>query len=100
MALLDEVKVALRVTSPMYDNEVGMLISAAMADMSRVGVPEVILTGDADMDPLAKMAVVLYCKAHFGFDNPQAELFQDSYRHVVTDMLNSPSTYGGSHAVE
>lgn len=95
MVLLDEVKVALRVTSSMYDDEIGMLIDAATADMARVGVPRLALTGDTDMDPLAKMAIVLYCKAHFGFDNPQAELFQDSYRHVVTDMLNSPTTYGG-----
>lgn len=92
MALRDEVKVALRVTSPLYDSEVDLLIAAAKADMGRVGVPENMLA-DNSIDPIAKMAVILYCKAHFGYDNSQSEQFLESYRHTIIDMLNSPTTY-------
>lgn len=98
MATLDEVKVALRVTSDAFDGEVGSLVAAAERDMRRVGVPEGLIASD----PLAKMATVLYCKANFGYDNSEAARFMQSYRQTVADMLNSPASYagGGSDAVE
>ena len=65
MALLDEVKVALRVTSDAFDTEIQGLIEAAKRDLNRVGVDEALV----DSDPLAKMAVVLFAKSRFGYDN-------------------------------
>lgn len=97
MALLDEVKVALRVTSSAMDDEINNLINAALADMSRVGVADSMLDEDS-MDALAKMAVMLYTKAHFGYDNDEASRFDESYRQVVVDMLNSPGVYGAGAA--
>lgn len=91
MALLDEVKVALCVTSDAFDTEIQGLIEAAKRDLNRVGVDEALV----DSDPLAKMAVVLFAKSRFGYDNSDASRFEDAYRQTVVDILNSPTSYGG-----
>ena len=91
MALLDEVKVALRVTSDAFDTEIQGLIEAAKRDLNRVGVDEALV----DSDPLAKMAVILFAKSRFGYDNSDASRFEDAYRQTVVDILNSPTFYGG-----
>lgn len=91
MALLDEVKVALRVTSDAFDTEIQGLIEAAKRDLNRVGVDVALINSD----PLAKMAVVLFAKSRFGYDNSDASRFEDAYRQTVVDILNSPTSYGG-----
>lgn len=109
MALLDDVRTALRV-SPVpiedsegkapdqegweptytsdYDDEIQDLVNAALADMTRVGIVASLLDPE-DLDPLAKLAVKLYAKAHFGYDNDEAERFVESYERVVVDLMNS-----------
>lgn len=99
MELRDEVKAALRLSSDDFDAEVDALIAAAKRDMARVGVPDALIEGDA----LSKMAVVLFCKSRFGYDNSEAPRFEESYRQTVVDMLNSPTSYapeGGGDEVE
>lgn len=103
MSLIDDVKVALRVTSDAFDPEVEMLVEAALRDLERVGIPGELLV-DGPTDPLVRAAVCMYAKAHFGFDNSEAPRFDESYRQIVKDVLNSPTTYsaqsrGGSPAV-
>lgn len=88
MALIDDMKLALRVSSDVYDGEVGMLIDAAIADMRRVGVDGSLLD-EQGMDALAKQAVYCYCKANFGYDNDEAARFNASYRQTVADLINS-----------
>ena len=97
MALLDDVKVSLRLSTDAMDSEVTMLIAAAKADMKRVGVPEKMLVDDS-MDPYVKCAVTEFVKARFGYDNSEAARFDESYRQIVRDLLNSPTTYGGEGA--
>ena len=77
MALLDDVKQALRVSGAALDTEIQDLIDAAKADLALSGVhPDRIV----DTDPLIKRAITVYCKAHFGYEDPaQAELFLRSY---------------------
>ena len=41
------------------------------------------------------MAVVLFAKSRFGYDNSDASRFEDAYRQTVVDILNSPTSYGG-----
>lgn len=79
--LLDEVKTALRISSTATDTEIDDLILAAKADLQLCGLlGEFILVTDA----LIKRAIVTYCKANFGWDNPEADRFQRSY-----DMLKN-----------
>ena len=92
MALLDDVKVALRVTTDALDSEISMWIDAAKADMARVGVPESMLA-DESIDPYVRCGVVEFVKARFGYDNSEATRFESSYRQIVKDILNSPTMY-------
>ena len=93
MTLIGDIKTSLRVTSEAYDSEVRDLVYAARFDMERVGVDPTLLalnphTQDVD-NPFVKQAIRCYAKAHFGYDNPEAERFDDSYRRIVCDLMNS-----------
>lgn len=61
MAMIDDVKIALRITTNAYDSELNTLIDSAKLDMGVAGVviPSVI-------DALVTRAVVTYCKMSFG----------------------------------
>ena len=61
MAMLDDVNVALRITTNAYDTELNTLIDSAKLDMGVAGVvvPSV-------LDALVTRAVVTYCKMSFG----------------------------------
>jgi hypothetical protein len=76
MAILDEAKLALRIAAATtdFDSEISGLIDAALADLSLAGLA----LEDTD-EPLLKQAVLTYCKAKFGYDNPDADRFQLSY---------------------
>lgn len=89
MALVDDVKVALRVTSDSFDSEIESLIDAAEADMVRAGVSEDYVKDGTH--PLAKAAITLYVKSHFGYDNYEAERFIRSYKETLASIMNSPS---------
>lgn len=78
MAIIDDVKVALRVAPATveFNGEIQGLIDAAEADLQLAGViPEKVDVAD----PLIKRAIVVYCKANFGYDNPDADRLQRAY---------------------
>jgi hypothetical protein len=60
--MLEKVKLALRVTTDAFDEEICDLIDAACADMGIVGVT----VQSTTVDPLLIRAITTYCKAHFG----------------------------------
>ena len=59
--MLEKVRLALRIATDAFDDEINGLIAAARSDLTLAGVrlPE----GD---DPLITRAVVTYCKMNFG----------------------------------
>lgn len=59
--MLEKVRLALRITTDAFDDELNGLMEAARSDLGLAGVrvPE----GD---DPLITRAVITYCKLHFG----------------------------------
>lgn len=83
--MLNDIKNALRISGNDLDVEILDLIEAAKADLilSGVHVSKIIET-----DPLVKRAVIIYCKAHFGYEEPKlAERFEESYislKHHLT----------------
>ena len=87
MALIDDVKDALRISGNDLNTEVTDLINAAQADLKLAGV----LSAKAmsTTDSLIKRAVVVYCKAHFGFDNAEAERFLNSFDMLKRHLLLS-----------
>lgn len=90
MALLDDIRKVLRIKNTAYDNEIQDLIDAAINDLTIAGV----FSDKANdyTDPLIKRALVVYCKANFGFDNPDAERLQKSY-----DMLKMSLSLAGDY---
>jgi len=85
--LLDDVKDALRLSGTDLDIEVQDLIDAAKADLQLSGVHADKIV---DTDPLIKRAVIVYCKAHFGYEEPaQAELFMKSYNALKVHLALS-----------
>jgi uncharacterized phage protein (predicted DNA packaging) len=59
--MIDKVKLALRITTSAFDDELKILISAALADLGIAGV-----TQNNQEDPLITRTVITYCKANFG----------------------------------
>lgn len=86
MALIDNVKTALRLNSQAFDdNELSPLINAAEADMKRVGIIY------NEQNPLCEQAVIFYCKANFGFADDQ-EKWAAAYA-ALRDALTLCSEY-------
>lgn len=84
MQLLDEVKSALRVSTndAGINSEIKTLVQACVLDLKSAGVKI-----DLD-DDLIKLAIVTFCKARFGFDNPDAEGFSKSYTIIKQHLMN------------
>lgn len=72
--MLELVKMALRISTDAFDDELNNLIAAAIADMGIAGVINI----DEDTDPLIKQAICTYCKLHFGIPE-DADRLQKSY---------------------
>lgn len=94
MALLEKVKVALRVTSIQYDGEILDLIYAALADIGITDVkPELLEYSESQpMNPLIQRAVITYCKLNFGYltlTTDQYARLKSSYDEQKKQMLMS-----------
>ena len=93
MAILDSVKKALRVSNDAYNEEIQDLIDAGKSDLRLAGI--FFVDGAEETDPLLKQAIRIYCKATFGYDNPDADRFYDSYIMLKQHLALS----GDYHAV-
>ena len=92
-ATVEQLRLAVRVAGPDFDDELTALAMAAVEDMGRAGVPDEFLSSGS---PLVRHAVLCFVKAHFGFDNADADRLAASYRQALCDLLNSPSATGAS----
>lgn len=92
MTLLADVKTTLRISSSntVFDTEINDLIEAAKAELELSGVYDDFALAT---DPLIKRAITTYCKAHFGWDNPDSEKLHQSF-----EMLKNHLTLSGDYA--
>lgn len=75
--MLEDIKLSLRISGTDLNTEILDLIEAAKADLALSGVNTDKLI---ETDPLAKRAVILYCKAHFGYEDIKiSERLEQSY---------------------
>lgn len=87
MALLENVKRALRVSHNALDEaEIVPLIEAAKKELAIAGVVAV-----EESDPMIIRFVTAYAKAHFGYDNPEAERFE----RIANSIKSTLSQVGG-----
>ena len=87
--MLEKVKLALRITANVFDDEIKGLIDAAKKDLDISGVAKI-----EESDALIIRAVILYCKANFGLDNKDSEKYQKSY-----DLLKQHLSLSGDYNV-
>lgn len=73
--MLAKVKLALRLTTTAYDNDLNDLISAARQDL---GIAGVVLT--TTLDAICERAIITYCKLHFlGLSDNEWDRLKASY---------------------
>ena len=72
--MLQKVKLALRIKSNKFDDEIQDLISACKIDLSISGVRKV-----REDDPIIQREKILYVKANYGLDNNDSEKYYKSY---------------------
>ena len=63
--MLTAVKLALRITTTAFDDELNQLIEAAKTDLGIAGVT-VPVTTESDIDQIIQRAIITYCKMNFG----------------------------------
>lgn len=86
------IKTYLRISDPYnkFGGEIEENIDAACADLANHGIIAARLWNVNDA--LIKRAIILYCKANFGLDNPDSVKYQASYE-ALRDHLMLSSEY-------
>lgn len=84
--ILNKVKLALRIVTDAFDQEVIDMIKACLIDLKIAGVNE--YTIDELDDPLVIRAVCTYCKMHFG-DAEDYDRLKASYDEQKAQMQMS-----------
>lgn len=75
--MLELVKTALRITTDKFNTEIQQYIDAAFADLGIAGIKDPDTAAkpeDGSTDALIKMAVITYCRLHFGAPDDYARL--------------------------
>lgn len=81
--MLNTVKLALRITTDAFDEELNLLIAACKENMQGLGII-VEETGGA-YKPQITLAVILFCKWKFG-NNPDGDRWRDNYYATVAEL--------------
>lgn len=102
MSLLNKAKMACRVTTVTFNDELTDLIRAALADLGITDIDSAKLT-DTDTDPLIERAVLTYCKMNFGYATLTADQYtrlKKSYDEQKSQLLMSSeyTNWGDSDA--
>lgn len=84
MTLLARVKIANRITTSVYDEELEELIEEAEADLALKGITK----SDEPTDPNIRKAIVLYCCIHHG-QREDREMLQRSYDDLKSRLGSS-----------
>jgi len=81
--ILETVKRELRVKNTAFDSEIQSLIDASLLDLQ---IPQIARNKITESDPLIKRAIILYCKANFGLENPDSEKYQKAYDNLAQKL--------------
>lgn len=91
MALLDEVKGALRIrSSTIYDDEITTLIESCLYDLDRLGICYDVI----NMESEVKQCVFAYVKANLGTaDVDRKQAFYDAYKRTRKALMMDKSKH-------
>ena len=87
--MLTIVKLALRISTNSFDDELNLLISDCLSEMTHMGIAGAV---DTSTDTQIKSTVIAYCKWKFG-NNEDKEEWERIY-HVKLAQLKSMTDYG------
>lgn len=79
--ILEKLKLALRIKTNKFDEEITDLIYSAKIDLQISGVAKI----DYE-DALIVQAIKTYCKANFGLDNKDSEKYQKAYESLKNHL--------------
>ena len=82
-SIIDDTKLAMRITTNAYDGEISRLLSAGEADL---GIVDVDATDTSD--PLILQALITYTRLHFGTPDDAAYL-QRSYDEQKAQLISN-----------
>lgn len=80
MAMLDDVRSALRITSNAFDNELEMYISACKLDLKGSGLKSI-----EETDNLTKVAIIKYVRAEMNYQG-NADKWREAYKEQKIAM--------------
>lgn len=92
MAILDNVKTALRISHDKLDAEITRLVETAKADMIRVGVPAGVVTSSG---ALVNQAIITYCLANMTEEEKLIEGYTRAYELQVDGIRKAITMNGG-----
>lgn len=84
--MLAEVKKLLRITGTAFDDEVQGLIDECKEDLRLSGVRSETID---ESDVMIKRAIRTYCKANFGYENPDKDGLLKSYESLKSHLIIS-----------
>jgi hypothetical protein len=101
MALLDDTKLAMRISTKAYDGEILRLLNASVGDIGIVGVTVTTNTITSDTtidDPLLVQAMITYARLHFGTPE-DTDYLSKSYDEQKAQLISNRD-YGLASYVE
>lgn len=81
--MLDKVKMALRITTNAYNDELNDLINSAKLDL---GIAGVVLP--ASLDEVCRTAIIAYCKTYFG-NSEDADRWKKVYDEQKAQLVTA-----------
>lgn len=89
--LVDDVKLALRISHNLLDDEIADVIASARQEMVRAGVNSAVANGEAEDSPteLVEKAIKTYAMEYYTRDTKEAERYSNSFKFQCDNLRKS-----------
>lgn len=86
MALLDDIKLYLRISHNLLDNEIQTVIASARGELKRAGVKTAVAESqEPESKDLVEQAIKTYAKAYYA-EPKEAEMFAESFKYQLDNL--------------
>ncbi len=86
MTILEKVKLALRISHNLLDNEIADVITSARQELKRAGVKETKAEGS---DEIVETAIKTYALAYYSSDVKDSERYNESFKYQCDCLRKS-----------
>lgn len=89
MSLVDDVKLYLRISHDLLDNEIEQVVASARQEMVRAGVAASVANGeDEGSVQIVEMAIKTYAKMYYA-DTKDGEKYAESFKYQLDNIRKS-----------